>query len=823
MLNQSIMRKFYVLFLFAVLSSGYGMTAQDLQLETIGDVEPVEIQLANGNRLMPKSVSTLSSLDQDERLNVLSATADDNDDYTPVEGEWVYFSWLTGQLYPTAVSIRTDSERPDYTLIKLENSFFGTLKIASHNVTGDVLNNPDRDDDGNAIYPHIFYDDGTEADVEISVALFSDGNTPELGSWNSYPLSGQGRLLARYEQSDGTLYFKYDYLINLKAKDCKIETEFTRGYYNGEKDMSVKLRKGEGVTDVYYIIANDLIDEKRTEADPDWNKKNHYYTVDSKYVKKYIEEFKLGERNEAYTVGKVDSDAEHFNVPLPTTNGVKEFYIVAFSGDEITDMVRDVIEVRLPEKWTDCGEIKLETTNNINKLGTDVILPKYYTLQRNADGSLLRIVHPFDTELNPQANYIYINQSLDPEHCYFERSLSPFESCYEIQDVDGVKSWFYYPYMTCGAVSINLCHGIRDSGLLEFNEALFIDLSNGKGIQISYLQEFDTYLLSKNRQTSYSNHSPAWTVDLLLDNFVSYEFYYKGLNFTTGKAVDHIEWTYGYNQGGQIMGADGFTSTVKIEDEKGTIDLNKLVMNGTVEHDPYRIDYRAFDKNGNVIRVGSIDTSKNNFRFVSAIGRIEYEPCYYSSLRYFVSDDVEITRRDGVRDDNETLPDGTIFYSVEGIQKTWTLRNWGSSLNHTFQIRDGQVVDGGGFQNNLGNYRVSLGSESFSGRVYLTGYVDDQPWTRLENGATVEGEFRYHVYRIDTGEFVGYFDYAYFTLYIPEDLCCEYSGVEDVAADEAETEAEYYNLQGVKVVHPAAGSLVIEKKGSKVRKLIFRD
>ena len=61
-------------------------------------------------------------------------------------------------------------------------------------------------------------------------------------------------------------------------------------------------------------------------------------------------------------------------------------------------------------------------------------------------------------------------------------------------------------------------------------------------------------------------------------------------------------------------------------------------------------------------------------------------------------------------------------------------------------------------------------------------------------------------------------DFVLPTLYVAKDA----AGVNDIAADEAEGVAEYYNLQGVKVVNPAAGNLYIVKKGNKVSKMLVK-
>ena len=49
------------------------------------------------------------------------------------------------------------------------------------------------------------------------------------------------------------------------------------------------------------------------------------------------------------------------------------------------------------------------------------------------------------------------------------------------------------------------------------------------------------------------------------------------------------------------------------------------------------------------------------------------------------------------------------------------------------------------------------------------------------------------------------------------------TGVTDVTAgDAADTQAEYFNLQGMMVKNPAAGTLVIRRQGNEVSKMIVR-
>lgn len=47
------------------------------------------------------------------------------------------------------------------------------------------------------------------------------------------------------------------------------------------------------------------------------------------------------------------------------------------------------------------------------------------------------------------------------------------------------------------------------------------------------------------------------------------------------------------------------------------------------------------------------------------------------------------------------------------------------------------------------------------------------------------------------------------------------AAVDEILADEADSPAEYYNLQGVKVANPDKGTIVIKRQGSKTTKIIF--
>ena len=45
-------------------------------------------------------------------------------------------------------------------------------------------------------------------------------------------------------------------------------------------------------------------------------------------------------------------------------------------------------------------------------------------------------------------------------------------------------------------------------------------------------------------------------------------------------------------------------------------------------------------------------------------------------------------------------------------------------------------------------------------------------------------------------------------------------GIEAIEAGD-DVKARYFNLQGIEVINPAEGQMVIERKGDKVRKMVF--
>ena len=50
----------------------------------------------------------------------------------------------------------------------------------------------------------------------------------------------------------------------------------------------------------------------------------------------------------------------------------------------------------------------------------------------------------------------------------------------------------------------------------------------------------------------------------------------------------------------------------------------------------------------------------------------------------------------------------------------------------------------------------------------------------------------------------------------------EATGVEDIVAGEADGEAVFYNMQGVRVANPAAGNLYIKVQGNKATKVLVK-
>lgn len=117
---------------------------------------------------------------------------------------------------------------------------------------------------------------------------------------------------------------------------------------------------------------------------------------------------------------------------------------------------------------------------------------------------------------------------------------------------------------------------------------------------------------------------------------------------------------------------------------------------------------------------------------------------------------------------------------------------------------------------------------SSQARYYLDAGFDEEEVLELELGATIESGIMtfpeeailVSMMNFDNGDW--YMDSVNQTqIVLPANFDLDAVGIESVEAD-ANAETEYYTLQGVRVLRPAAGNLYITRRAGKTAKILFR-
>lgn len=791
------------------------IAAQDgTPLQFVPDSDPA---LISTERPAPIKIKSLNEAMATQAI--ISTKAIDTSGWIVAEGDWQYLSRYTGKTYPTEVKYKyatdDDGNPTGFASMELTNEFFGTIYLGTDLITGDTSSRYDYDENDNAIYPRLNDENGDPTDTTISISF--EGNEQGYGSWGAYPLSGKARLFARYiplvdgDPSYSSGLCLYDYLYNTQAKDCKIKADYAKGYYHGENTAKVSLQKGEGVTDVYYIMGQKIIDEKRTQADPLWHEDQGYcyYTLSRSLVGEYIAEYKAGESNDAYIVGHVDDNATEFEMPLPDNDGITRMFIVAYSGDQITDMAFDMIEVRRPCEWRNYGSVYI--TNDINWGSSggqtyDLINSGTYPIEVNADGTLYRIAKPFATDKNQDANYLYINAALGIDHCYIESSYTPVEHYYNYTDLSGNTQVITRPYLMQDIASANILNGAKPQTLEPY---FFFDFSSGiSKISLMLIRDYNTQLYGEYAGVLYVMFSAYGKLGFKLDNAVTATPDTRWVNFETGSAVDHLLCTFGYDAAPSEIhpastGNDEPSFRIDIEDGKGSIDIHTLLKDKKIPQSPTHIYYTAFDISDNVLRTGDLDLTGIDFSKASAYGNVQYvDHTYFSDSQLMI-----------VREDNQDT--GTTTFTVKDINSTMEYAD--TSTDISFDVKDNVLTKG------IDSFYVNTLNFTNYGNLDVYAVFDNMEYSVTSDSATLTGDVYYFCYDPDTHDYVGYAAASSFTITIPGELLYEIAGIDgDIVADDNNAGPVYYNLQGIRVDNPAPGSIFIEVKGQSTRKIIYK-
>ncbi|MDE7025114.1 MAG: hypothetical protein K2O88_04445 [Paramuribaculum sp.] len=670
----------------------------------------------------------------------------DTSDWTVAEGDWQYYSHYFKATYPTEIKYKYETNSPGMlptALMALSNEL-GTFYLATNLVTGNTTSYFETDENDSPVYPKL-----GEGNVTLSTVLYDyDTNSHVSGSWAAYPLSGYARLLtAYYNYVDGAPDFKYkkigyDYLYNNDALDVKIQADYARAYYNGEKNAKVVLRRGEGVTDVYYVMAQRVIDEKRPKVDSDWNENYPYYTVDRDFIKQYIAEYKAGETNPAYVVGRVDDNATEFEMPLPDGDGFTRMFIVAFNGDQITDMVFDMIERHNSSGWKDFGSVQIRNDLNIEGNSvSDIFQSNSIPLQINETGTRFRIINPFSPDYVeiPEANYLYINAEQGLDKCYIESSYSPVGYVYNINTTDQTNEQIYRPLLVQDLGSRYLFWGFKSENLSD--SQLTFDLSNGYSPSSKmFMLEYNWQLYNEYNGSFFINQSVAGNVSFLLNNAVSPTTDAEGVNFMVGSDVDYLICSFEYDDI-----SDNQTFRISADANKAAISVHSLLKNSQLPKNPSSIIYTAYDADDNILRTGTFDISGH--RFDKMIGNLTY-----SDNEYWTNGKLSVTREDNP----ET---GTSILTIENFGSTVYMGEPGT--NAVFEF------DENGLKTE--NVSVFVNRITVSNTLYDTyANLKELTYTSDYHNFVLSGKLYWECYDIDTKKYMGYIGSVDFSISIPE-------------------------------------------------------
>lgn len=224
-------------------------------------------------------------------------------------------------------------------------------------------------------------------------------------------------------------------------------------------------------------------------------------------MNEYIAEYKAGETNDAYIVGHVDNNATEFEVPLLDSDGITRMYIVAYSGEQITDMVFDMIEVQRPCSWKSYGNVEIDTDMEWSigsNRSDDIIESGVYPIEINENGTRFRIVNPFAENINSNTNYLYINAEQGLDKSYIESSYAPVTHQYFITAPDQTTNRIIRPYLMQDWMSQKIFEGLNTEE--QTPDGLTFDLTNGYCTGITtFAREYNWQLYCEDAKFLYVN------------------------------------------------------------------------------------------------------------------------------------------------------------------------------------------------------------------------------------------------------------------------------------------------------------------------------
>lgn len=800
--------------LFAALMTAWSVGALDHNLSLIPNENNGILEFApaidkdSNNAHSTQPYSTLFYLRSAKASENTDAPIEGYTDWTPLGGKWKYKSLYTGKTYDTQIKIcrmlpTEYNPDPHVERYQLTNSLFGTAYMIHYPLEGYVSIYNNYDEESNPIYYHALDDEGNPTEtVILSASTYNPSRA--LCRYQEFMASGKVALGMYYGHlkesgtfdSETAFCSLYDYLYNEDAtKDYSFSAEYAKGYYNGESEATINLTKGDGITDIYWAVVKDYRDESLFGDDFAGDKTEYGAAIKNSNIINYINKYRNdGIEDPHLIMGHVSSTSNIFNIPL-TWQGIKALAIVAYNGDEATDMIYDFIEVRTPEGWTNYGEVDITNILDWDTSCTFVPDPIKYSstvpLEYNDATKEYRIVNPFGTK--DVYDYIYINSSLGKDKCYIESSYTPITCPVDYKDFDSSEITVIDRFMLNTFMSYNIIKGFLPEILSEKNPSLCFDFTGNIINDYSILAHTKDCLISS--ESIYINGAGLGTLHLTESAYITFTLNEFSIDIVTGSKITKLDCDFFDSRNPNTKSS--FSWDFNSESDH-TLNIDLSFYKNVIPPTSDSMSYKAYDEQGNIVKSGILDISSmdlNNLHFAT------------------------ITIEGG----SQLLTEGKrrVERSVsESGNPLFTIKNF---LNGNFTPVDNnlkiEIIDG---QPSFSNIRID-GLSFNVGDSSMESIVIGAPY----NPATISGYdihtdiYAYGVYSKETSEFVGFWTYHPLTITLPEEIFSDIVGIENVMADENDATPIYYNLQGARVETPAKGSVVIEVRGTTSRRIVF--
>lgn len=791
--------------------------AANLHASVSPDLRLIEAEPALRGELTPLSASAdartafLSDFGQrasaKNRIQPLEAESTGFTEWRELSGNWKYKSLYTGKTYETSVRIREyipeDPSETSLQQLELTNEIFDKA-ILSFNLANGRVNILS----SNGEYSGLPQLKGTETHV----STLTIGVNRQPGNQFQYVNSGSIRLMTSYftiegDTNNSLFHSCYDYLYDDSRPDAKISAEFQRVNL-GKQSVNVRLTKGDGAEEIYYAVILEPRDESQiigVDNVKDWG---WAYSQDNiaTYIKEYAE---TGQTNPHLLLGKVPATDRTFDIPLQWT-GTRPVAIASFRDGELADIVYDYIESRPADGWQPKGYVNMDlllswqkeagtSPNIVQYLPENMSYSKRIAMEYHAATKVYRLVNPFGTGGND--DYLYINAEYGDELAYLDMSYSPLSLPYEFQNKNGDKEEVEQPQMVLSTTAFQRLRGIDVEYVVKtYPERYAINVSTGSFSLNESIRPFSAIDLSIFYGGNYINGGAYLDVTVSADDFVVAQYVDSKfvVELGLGAKIDHAEYYFTQNDTkSQAFSYRAGDSAVFIP---GLLESKSIPAGYSV------MTVNGFDVAGNLLRTVSVD-----------IPSIDYEK--YTVSLAGIGNGLSDTGQRKASLCRYANSNNQILVVSDFIQNGLYYDE--SDNNFVIRLKGEDLVpEFDDFSMGSGRFGVQGYDQLLDGSIIGTANVGGVPYW---DGNTINHD-NYTVYIDFPGLGASIIDQSPLAIEIPNDLFDALSGVEEVVVDAdcgSDTAPVYYNLQGARVDCPAKGAIVIERRGSSARKIIF--